>query len=114
MHEQTDAPRWTRHLAYRTEHIRTTWKFRFGFIALVVVLMWLTHGWWTVTVARGLVCDANAAPSDAILVENFDSNYLVFERAANLRRAGFAPRVLIPVLADSRTSELSDVGIGTA
>jgi hypothetical protein len=114
MRESPDAPRWTRHLAYRTEHIRTTWKFRFGFIALVVVLMWLTHGWWTVAVARSLVCDANAAPSDAILVENFDSNYLVFERAANLRRAGFAPRVLIPVLADSRTSELSNVGIGTA
>ena len=72
-------------------------------------MVWLTHGWWTVAVARSLVCDANAAPSDAILVENFDSDYLVFERAANLRRAGFAPRVLVPVLADSRYLRASDV-----
>ena len=81
---------------------------------LVVVAAWLTHGWWTVAVARSLVCDANAAPSDAILVENFDTDYLVFERAAELRRAGLAPRVLIPVLADSRTSEPNDVAMGTA
>src|SRR5688572_24263414 len=114
MRESLDAPRWTRHLAYRTEHTRTTWKFRFGFVGLVVVMMWLTHGWWAAAVARSLVCDANAAPSDAILVENFDNDYLVYERAANLRRAGLAARVLIPVLADSRTSELSDVAVGIA
>ena len=114
MREPSDAPRWTRHFAYRTGHIRTTWKFRFGFVALVVLGVWLTHGWWAVAVARGLVCDENAVLSDAILVENFDSNYLVFERAANLRQAGLAGRVLIPVLADRRTSEPNDVEVGTA
>ena len=51
-----------------------------GFGARVVVV-WLTRGWWTVAIARSLVCDANGAPSDAILVENFDPDYLVFERA---------------------------------
>jgi hypothetical protein len=43
-----------------------------------------------VAVARSLVCEANGAPSDAILVENFDPDYLVFERATQLRRDGFA------------------------
>jgi hypothetical protein len=77
-------------------------------------MAWLTHGWWTVAVARSLVCDANAAPSDAILLENFDNDYLVYERAANLRQTGLASRVLIPVLADSRTSALNDVEVGIA
>ena len=84
--------RWTRHFLYRTEHTRTTWKFRFAIVALVVIAVWLTRGWWSVTIARSLVCDRNGAPSDAILVENFDPDYLVFERAARLRRAGFAAR----------------------
>src|SRR5262245_23034138 len=114
MHRSPDAPRWTRHLVYRTEHTRTTWTFRVGFVTLVIFALWLTHGWWTAAVGRSLVCKANAAPSDAILVENFDNDFLVFERAANLRQAGLAPRVLIPVLADPRTSKPNDVEVGTA
>jgi hypothetical protein len=113
MREPVDVPRWTRHFVYRTERTRTTWKFRVGFVGLVVVSAWLTHGWWTVAVARSLVCEANPAPSDAILVENFDNDYLVFERAADLRRAGLAPRVLVPVLAQSGTAEPNDVALET-
>jgi hypothetical protein len=110
----TNAPRWTRHFFYRTEHIRTTWKFRVGFVALVVVAVWLTRGWWTVAMARSLVCDSNVAPSDAILVENFDPDYLVFERAGHLREAGFAARVLVPIpAADPGTSEPNAVALGT-
>ena len=65
-------------------------------------------------IASSLVCDANPQPSDAILVENFDTDYFVFERAAELRRRGLGARVLVPVWADPRTSEPNDVALGTA
>jgi hypothetical protein len=114
MPESPNTPRWTRYLYYRAEHTRTTWTFRAGFVALVFVVAWLTSGWWTVAIARSLVCEANSAPSDAILVENFDPDYLVFERATRLRRAGFATRVLVPIQTDPGTSEPNAVAMGTA
>ena len=40
-----------------------------------------TRGWWSIAIASSLVCNANIAPSDAILIENFDPDYLLFERA---------------------------------
>src|SRR5262245_21905638 len=107
MHESSNTPHWTRHFFYRTEHTRTTWKFRVGFVALVVVAAWLTRGWWTVAIAGSLVCEANGTTSDAILVENFDPDYLVFERATALRRAGLAARVLVPIPTDPDTSEVN-------
>jgi hypothetical protein len=69
-------------------------------VTFVVVTLWLTSGWWTVGIARSLACDASRAPSDAILVENFESSYLVYERAAQLRREGLADRVLVQTLTD--------------
>jgi hypothetical protein len=105
---------WTRHFVYRTEHVRTTWKFRVGAIALLVVLVWLTRGLWSTAIASSLVCDANTAPSDAILIENFDPDYLLFERATQLRRAGLAARVLVPISTGSDTSKPNAVALGTA
>ena len=114
MRESPNAPRWTRHFVYRTEHIRTTWKFRLGLVVVVVVAAWLTRGWWTVAIARSLVCEANGAPSDAILVENFDPDYLVFARATRLRQDGFASRVLVPGPRIPGTSETGRVELATA
>ena len=39
---------------------------------------------------------AGASECDVILVENFDPNYLLFERASALQKAGLSARVLIP------------------
>ena len=103
MRESSNPTHWTRHFVYRAEHTRTTWKFRIGFVTLIVFAVWFTRGWWTVAVASSLVCDENAAPSDAILVENFDPSYHVFERAGQLRRDGVAARLLVPVQMDQRT-----------
>jgi len=114
MLEPTPPSRWTRHLVYRTERTRTTWKLRLGLVALVVVALWLTSGWWTKAIAGSLVCDASLAPSDAILVENFDPDYLLFERATRLRRAGLAARVLVPIRTDPGAKELNAVALGTA
>ena len=51
------------------------------------------------------MCDRSVAPSDAILIENFDPEYLLFERARQLRNAGFAPRVLVPVVQSDGSGE---------
>ncbi|HMF09517.1 MAG TPA: hypothetical protein VKJ00_10305, partial [Thermoanaerobaculia bacterium] len=47
--------------------------------------------------ARSLVCAQDVAPSDLILIENLDPNYLLFERAAALQKDRIAPRALVPV-----------------
>jgi hypothetical protein len=72
------------------------------------------RGWWTVAIARSLMCDASLAPSDAILVENFDPDYLLFERATQLRQAGLAALVLVPIRTDPGTQEPNAVALGTA
>jgi hypothetical protein len=103
---------WKRHFFYRSERTRTTWKFRIGLVLVVFLAVWLTRGWWTVAAGSSLICERNAAPSDAILVENFDHDYLVFERATELRRAGLAPRVIVPVRAHAGTG-FAGVALGT-
>jgi len=114
MRQSSDTPRWTRHFVYRSERTRTTWKFRAGLVAFVLAAVWLSRGWWAVAIARSLVCDGNSAPSDAILIENFDPDYLVFARATELRRSGFAARVLVPIAAGTGSAETDAVGLGTA
>ena len=81
---------------------------------LLVLIAWSTRGWWSVAIAKSLVCDADAAPSDAILVENFDPDYRLFERANALRQSGLAQRVLVPVAAGPNATELDAVGAGIA
>ena len=78
------------------------------------VLLWLTSGWWTTAIGRSLVCDASLAPSDAILIENFDPDYLLFERARQLRQSGLARRVFVPIRTDRNMSDLNAVALGTA
>lgn len=106
-------PPWTRHFVRRSERLRTTWRLRAGVLLLVGLAAWLPRDWWTTAIARSLVCEAETAPSDAILVENFDPDYLVFERARNLRREGLAPRVLVPVQMDGDGAP-NDVAVGVA
>jgi len=59
------------------------------------------------------VCAPDVAPSDVILVENFDPDYLLFERAAELEKAGLARRILVPVEAspDPEVPNLVSKGI---
>lgn len=106
--------RWTRHLFYRSERTRTTWKLRLGVLVFAAAVLWLGRGWWTAAIARSLVCEPTLAPSDAILIENLEPNYLLFERAKQLRRAGLADRVLVPVFTDRDGKEPNDVALGTA
>jgi hypothetical protein len=112
MTEPASASGWKRHLFYRAERTKTTWKFRLAVLALLVAGLWLTSGWWTVALGRQLVCNADLARSDAIVVENFDTwSPLLFESAARLRREGFAARVVVPVNANPGTSTPDQVAL---
>ena len=81
-------------------------------VAFVAVTLWATSALWTRALALSLTCEADPAPSDAILVENLEPDYLLFERARQLRQAGLAPRVLVPVRTDPGTSDLNAVASG--
>ena len=106
--------RWARYLVYRAEHTRTTWTLRIAVALVTVGALWATSSWCTEAIGRSLVCEADPGPADAILIENFDPNYLLFERARQLRRAGVASRVLVPIRMDRRSEEPNDVALGIA
>jgi uncharacterized SAM-binding protein YcdF (DUF218 family) len=98
---------WHRHLFYRKESWKTTWKLKLSVAALVVVGVAGSRVFLAERLAQSLVCVENSPPSDALLLENFDPVYLVFERAQALREAGIASRVFVPVIiedADIRNS----------
>jgi hypothetical protein len=87
---------WQRHFVYRTTSLKTTWKLRLALLILVLLTGSVTHRFWMLHIGQSLVCTEEMAPSAIILVENFDPDYLLFERAAALLKAGFASRVLVP------------------
>jgi uncharacterized SAM-binding protein YcdF (DUF218 family) len=43
-----------------------------------------------------LTCQEHLNPADAILIDNFDQKYLLFERAASLYNSHYSSRVLVP------------------
>jgi hypothetical protein len=82
-------------------------------IAVVSLLTAVTFLLWLPTLARDLVCEEKLRPSDAILVENYDAaNYLVFERAGELRRAGFGASLVVPTPVGSDPDKPSPVFAG--
>jgi len=90
---------WLRHLFYTRQCVKTTWKLRLGIVVVAALAMASTSRIWTSAIARSLVCAQDVAPSDLILIENYDPNYLLFERAAALQKDRIAPRALVPVQA---------------
>ncbi len=96
------------HFVYRKVSLKTTWKCRLLILMFVVLFAFLTRVFWIPWIGRSLVCREDVAPSDAILVENFDPDYRVFERAAALQKAGFSGRILIPTEASEHDPEVAD------
>lgn len=106
---------WQRHLFFRKEVLRTTWTLRLGLLGLTLLLVAATRGFWTAGIGHSLVCrETELRHSDAIVVENFDPNYLLFERAAALYTAGWAPRVFVPVQASRDPARPNAVSKGIA
>ena len=91
---------WRRHLFYSKTSVRTTWKFRIAVLALAAAAMVVSKPLWVPAIGGSLVCERSVAPSDALLIENFDPTYLLFERAEALARAGVAARVYAHVPTD--------------
>jgi hypothetical protein len=97
---------WTRLFFYRKESLKTTWTFRLLVLVCLLGLPWLTRGLWAAPLARQLVCEQQGgAGVGAILIENFDLNYLVFERAGDLRRQGSTARIVVSVQASADSEE---------
>lgn len=105
---------WVRHFVYRAACVKTTWALQVAVLLVLVVVPWATSACWTAAIGRSLVCESGLAPSDAILIENFDPDYLLFERARHLREVGIATRVLVPIRSEGERAELSAVSLGIA
>jgi hypothetical protein len=105
---------WRPHFFYAKESIRTTWKVRIGALIVLILVAALTREFWIGQIGRSLVCARDVTPSDVILVENFDPNYLLFERAAALEKAGLATRTLVPVQVSSDSAVANPVSKGIA
>ena len=76
--------RWRRHLFYTKQCVKTTWKLRLGVLVVAALTLASTSRTWTSAIARSLVCAQDVAPSDLILIENFEPNYLLFLPAKRL------------------------------
>lgn len=102
-------------LFYRRRNtLKTTWMLRVAVLLLVAILASVTQGIWAPWIGQSLVCREQLGPGDVILVENFDPNYLLFERAAALQKAGITARVLVPAPASRDTGVANTVYKGIA
>src|SRR5579862_4418877 len=81
----------------KKKSFRTTWKLCVSVLFFLLVTGWISRGFWKARIGQSLVCQEGMRRSDAVLVENFDPDYLVFERAAALQRKGVADRVFVPI-----------------
>jgi hypothetical protein len=106
---------WARFFVTRREVVKTTWTFRAGLLAALIVLAYLTGPFWTRTVALSLVCEQadHLERADALLIDGFESDYSLFGRARQLQEAGLSSRVVAPVtvLADGSISTVSETVI---
>jgi hypothetical protein len=96
---------WKSHFIYSKQCIKTTWTLRLILLVCAVVVVWRGGGFWARAVAHSLVCDEQIVPADAILIENFDPDYLLFERAEALYKAGLASKVFVPTGASADGTE---------
>lgn len=90
------------------------WRWRLAVPLSVVLAVALTRGLWLPSIGQSLVCPVDVAFGDVLLLENFDPDYRLFERAAMLQREGRPARVLVPTRTsspDSNEPNLVDKGI---
>lgn len=103
---------WRRWAVYRTTTWKTTWKLRLGLTALLLVLALTTRGWWIPAVGRGLVSDSGPRKPDLIVVDNLVSDYLLFEKAAALRKLCGSRMVVVLVRSSDKDPDKPDVVAG--
>ena len=99
---------WKRRFIYRKESLKTTWLLRIMIAAGSLLVLWL----WFAGAGQQLVCREQVTAADALLIDNFDPDYLLFERAAELRRAGMASRVFVADPGIARSAATRPCGSG--
>ena len=97
---------------YKVEVWKTTWLFRFGLIILLTTGFFLTRESISEKLANSLVCWNPIKISDAVIIENFDPDYLLFEETAKLVRADQVGRVFVPVKFNRRRTAPDDFSQG--
>ena len=108
--EPKSSPTGWQRWCFRTKQVTvTTWKLRFLALLLPFAALYLTYPAWLVAVGASLIHDDKPLSADVLLLENYDTDYLVFESAEALLRAGYSTRVLVPVLAEDQTMEPGSV-----
>src|SRR5262245_21551465 len=111
--------KWQRHFFSKKEWIKPVWKLRLALLLLVILIMSVTlisvtREFWSRRVAQSLICTEQIGHSDLIIVDNLAPEYLLFERAAALHKAGLAARVLIPVQVSYASERANAVSIRIA
>jgi len=81
---------------------------------VLIVAAMLTSRYWTAQIAQSLICAEDVTAVDAMLIENFDPNYLLFERAETLEKAGIGSVALVPVEISSEPNVANPVSQGIA
>lgn len=89
--------RWLKYFIYESKVWKTTWTFRLVLIILLGACFFITRGYISEKLAESLVFRGTVEASDAVIIENFDPNYLLFEETSKLVKAGQASRVFVPV-----------------
>jgi hypothetical protein len=69
----------------------------FAAVAACATVAYAARGVWLDWIGRSLVCTQGALSAEAILLDNFANDYVLFRRAAQIERAGLTRRVLVPV-----------------
>lgn len=104
--------RWARYFITRKEVIKTTWAFKATAIVALIVLPYLMEPVWARAVGESLVCrqSGHVDRTDAILVDDFDNDYLLYESARHFQEAGLSSTVIAPVslFADGSVSPVSE------
>lgn len=112
MSAPTSSRRWARYFVTRREVVKTTWVFKVTSIIAFVLLVHLTEPVWVPAVADSLVCGQSGHPgrADAILIDDFELDYLLYERARLFQEAGVSSTVIAPVnvFADGSVSTVSE------
>jgi hypothetical protein len=65
---------------------------------ILAVGIFATREQWLRALGNSLVCEASVASGGAILIENVETSYLLFEHAQRLEAQGVSSLVLVPVL----------------
>jgi hypothetical protein len=66
-------------------------------IAVVVATAYVSREWWLGRFGQSLVCDESGQTATTLLLDNFDNEFGLFRRGAELQRSGVATRVVVPV-----------------